>query len=116
MLSITLIPSIASPTTLNKRPLILSPVGTSAPLSNGLPLGSGVPITASCWLVSHGGVWHSAHLATNDLNIFTTDFISFSAERPTDSFNEVDVKITIAKIAAFNIEDLEKGHEQLTNY
>ena len=28
MLSITLIPSIASPTTLNKRPLILSPVGT----------------------------------------------------------------------------------------
>jgi len=45
-------------------------------------------------------------VGTNDLNIFTTDFISFSAERPTDSFNEVDVKITIAKIAAFNIEDL----------
>ena len=48
-------------------------------------------------------------IGTDDLNVLTTDLItSFSAERSTNSYNEVDIKITIAKIDAFNIEDLDQ--------
>ena len=42
-------------------------------------------------------------VGTNDLNIFTTNLItSFSTERSTNSYDEVDVKITITNIDDFN--------------
>ena len=48
-------------------------------------------------------------IGTDDLNVLATDLItSFSVERSANSYNEVDIKITIAKIDAFNIEDLEQ--------
>ena len=48
-------------------------------------------------------------VGTDDLNVFATNLItSFSAERSTNSYDEVDVKITIAKIDDFNIQDLDQ--------
>jgi hypothetical protein len=48
-------------------------------------------------------------IGTNDLNVFTTNLItSFSAERSTNSYDEVDVKITITNIDDFNFEDLDQ--------
>jgi hypothetical protein len=48
-------------------------------------------------------------VGTGDLNVFATNLItSFSAERSANSYDEVDVKITIAKIDDFNIQDLDQ--------
>ena len=48
-------------------------------------------------------------VGTDDLNVFATNLItSFSAERSTNSYDEVDIKITIAKIDDFNIQDLDQ--------
>jgi hypothetical protein len=48
-------------------------------------------------------------VGTGDLNVFATNLItSFSAERSTNSYDEVDIKITIAKIDDFNIQDLDQ--------
>ena len=48
-------------------------------------------------------------VGTGDLNIFTTNLItSFSAERSTNSYDEVDIKITITNIDDFNIQDLDQ--------
>ena len=48
-------------------------------------------------------------VGTDDLNIFNTNLItSFSVERSAKSYDEVDIKITIAKIDDFNIQDLDQ--------
>ena len=48
-------------------------------------------------------------IGTDDLNIFTTSLItSFSTERSANSYDEVDVKITITNIDDFNFEDLDQ--------
>ena len=45
--------------------------GICAPGSKGRPSGSGAPITAICWLVNRGGVWHSAQRATKERKILS---------------------------------------------